>query len=146
MGKHATAQDSWFKGQRVLRTIGQVCIPAFLTFAVVLLQIIQALGLPVDSGAYGRLLAAAGFVTAIAGGLFRVMAIPAVNQWLTSIVLGSVSKSQAQNTPAAITPADPEQPAAGVPPSDASWAFELRHAPAAPARRRERQASWCMEQ
>lgn len=117
MSKHLAVQDIWFKGQRVLRTIVQVGIPAFLTFAVVLPQIIQALGLPVDSGVYGWLLAAAGFVTAIAGGLSRVMAIPAVNQWLTSIGLGSVPKGQAQNVPAAVTPADPEAPAAGTPPS-----------------------------
>lgn len=122
MSKHtATVEDIWFKGQRVLRTIVQVGIPAFLTFALVLPQIIQALGLPVDSGVYGWLLAAAGLVTAIAGGLSRVMAIPSVNQWLTSIGLGSVPKSQAQNVPAAVTPADPDQPAAGTPPSrDAS--------------------------
>lgn len=118
MSKHSTTvQDIWFKGQRVLRTIVQVGIPAFLTFAVVLPQIIQALGIPVDSGVYGWLIAAAGIVTAVAGGLSRVMAIPAVNVWLTAIGLGSVPKSQAQNTPAAVTPADPEHPAAGTPPS-----------------------------
>lgn len=121
MSKHLAVQDIWFKGQRVLRTIVQVGIPAFLTFAVVLPQIIQALGLPVDSGVYGWLLAAAGFVTAIAGGLSRVMAIPSVNQWLTAIGLGSVPKVQAQNVPAAVTPADPEQPAAGTPPSGADY-------------------------
>lgn len=118
MSKHSTTvQDIWFKGQRVLRTIVQVGIPAFLTFAVVLPQIIQALGIPVDSGVYGWLIAAAGIVTAVAGGLSRVMAIPAVNVWLTAIGLGSVPKSQAQNIPASVTPADPEQPAAGTPPS-----------------------------
>lgn len=119
--KHLAVPDIVNKGQRVLRTIVQVGIPAFLGFALVLPQIIDAAGLPVDSDLRLWLVAAAAAVTAIAGGLSRVMAIPAVNKWLTSVGLGSVPKVQAQNTPAAVTPADPEQPAAGTPPSrDAS--------------------------
>lgn len=90
-----TVQDIWYKSQRVLRTVVQVGIPAFLTFALVLPQIIAALGLPVDGPVYLWLIGAAGVVTAVAGALSRVMAIPAVNTWLTKIGLGSVPKSAA---------------------------------------------------
>lgn len=100
----------WFKTQRVLRTLVQVGIPAFLTFALVLPQIIGALGLPVDSALYLWLLTAAGVVTAVAAGLSRVMAIPAVNEWLTHIGLGSVPKA------AAVRQAQAETVAADSPP------------------------------
>lgn len=106
MSKHLDVPDIVNKGQRVLRTLFQVGIPAFLTFAVVLPQIIQALGLPVDSAVHGWLIAAAGVVTAVAAALARIMAIPAVNQWLTSIGLGSVPKSAAQNPAGAATTKD----------------------------------------
>lgn len=87
--------DIWFKTQRVFRTLVQVGIPSFLGFALVLPQIIGALGLPVDSALYLWLVGAAAAVTAVATGLSRVMAIPAVNAWLVKIGLGSVPKSEA---------------------------------------------------
>jgi predicted naringenin-chalcone synthase len=85
--------DIWFKVQRVLRTVVQVGIPAFLTFAWVLPEIIDELGLPVDSDLRLWLLGLAAGVTAVAGALSRIMAIPAVNRWLVKIGLGSVPKS-----------------------------------------------------
>lgn len=88
-----TVPDIWFKTQRVLRTIVQVGIPAFLAFALVVPQIIDALGLPVDSELRLWLVGVAGIVTAVAAALTRVMAIPTVNTWLTKIGLGSVPKS-----------------------------------------------------
>lgn len=87
------ATEIWYKAQRVLRTIVQVGIPTFLGFALVLPQIIEALGLPADSEVRLWLVAVAAIVTAVAGALSRVMAIPAVNAWLTKIGLGSVPKS-----------------------------------------------------
>lgn len=117
MSKHLAVPDIVNKGQRVLRTIVQVGIPAFLAFALVLPKIIEALGLPVDSQLYIALVAFAGAITATAGAIARIMAIPAVDRWLTSIGLGSVKKIDAQRTPAAVTPADPDQPAAGTQPS-----------------------------
>lgn len=84
--------DIWYKAQRVLRTVIQIGIPAFLTFALVLPQIIEALGLPVDSELRLWLVAVAAAITAVAGAISRVMAIPAVNAWLTKIGLGSVPK------------------------------------------------------
>lgn len=85
-----TALAIWYVAQRVLRTIVQVGIPAFLAFALVLPQIIEALGLPADSRIRLWLLAVAAIVTAVAAALTRIMAIPAVNVWLTKIGLGSV--------------------------------------------------------
>lgn len=92
----STVPAIWYATQRVLRTIVQVGIPAFLTFALVLPQIIDALGLPVDSQLRLWLVAVAAVVTAVAGALARVMAIPAVNAWLMKIGLGSVPASAVQ--------------------------------------------------
>lgn len=91
-----SVQEIWYQGQRVLRTVVQVGIPAFITFAGVLPLIIGALGLPVDSAVYLWLIAAAGIVTAVAAALSKIMAIPAVNEWLTHLGLGSVPKAAAQ--------------------------------------------------
>jgi len=88
-------QDIWFKSQRVLRTVVQVGIPAFLGFALVLPQVIDALGLPVESSLYLWMVGLAAGVTAVAAALSRLMAIPTVNLWLTNIGLGSVPKHAA---------------------------------------------------
>lgn len=90
-----SVQDIWFKSQRVIRTVIQVGIPAFITFAAVLPTIISAVGLPLDSTVYLWLVGAAAVVTAVAGALSRVMAIPAVNEWLTKIGAGSVPREVA---------------------------------------------------
>jgi len=92
--------EIWYKAQRVLRTLVQVIIPAFLGFAVVLPLIIEALGLPVDSELRLWLLLVAGGVTAVATAIARVMAIPAVNAWLIKIGLGSVPASAVYVSPA----------------------------------------------
>lgn len=93
------ATEIWYKAQRVLRTIVQVVIPAFLGFAVVLPLIIEALGLPVDSELRVWLLVVATGVTAVAAAIARVMAIPAVNAWLIKIGLGSVPASAIDTRP-----------------------------------------------
>ena len=86
-------QSIWFVSQRVLRTIVQTGVPTFIVFSAVLPQIIDALGLPVDNDVRLWLLAVAAGVTAVAGALARVMAVPAVNAWLVKIGLGSVPPS-----------------------------------------------------
>ena len=88
-----------YKAQHVLRTVVAVGIPAFLAFAVGLPEIITALGLPVDSKLYLWLIGAAAVVTAVAGAITRVMAVPGVDAWLTSVGLGSVPKTTPKNTP-----------------------------------------------
>jgi len=92
---HASTEvgNIWFVSQRVLRTIVQTGVPTFIVFAAVLPQIIDALGLPVDNDVRLWLLAVAAGVTAVAGALARVMAVPAVNAWLVKIGLGSVPQS-----------------------------------------------------
>lgn len=92
-GTVKVATEIWYKAQRVLRTLIQVVIPAFLGFAIVLPMIIEALGLPVDSELRLWLVAVAAGVSAVAAAIARVMAIPAVNAWLVKIGLGSVPKS-----------------------------------------------------
>lgn len=94
----SNVQEIWFKTQRVLRTIVAAGIPAFLSIAVVLPLIIEALGLPVSSALYGWLVGVAAAVTAVAGAITRVMAIPAVNRWLVRVGLGSVPRTAATNT------------------------------------------------
>lgn len=89
----AKATEIWYKAQRVLRTIVQVGIPAILGFALLLPQLIEALGLPVDSELRLWLVGVAAVVTAVAAAITRIMAIPAVNAWLTKIGLGSVPRS-----------------------------------------------------
>jgi predicted naringenin-chalcone synthase len=90
-------QSIWFVSQRVLRTIVQTGVPTFIVFAAVLPQIIDALGLPVDNDVRLWLLAVAAGVTAVAGALARVMAVPAVNAFLVRVGLGSVPKSTIEN-------------------------------------------------
>lgn len=85
--------EIWYKTQRVLRTAVQVGIPAFLSLALVIPQIIEALGLPVDSELRLWLVAVAAGITAVAAAITRIMAIPAVNTWLTRLGLGSVPRS-----------------------------------------------------
>lgn len=99
----AKATEIWYKSKRVLRTVVQVGIPAFLSFALVLPQLIEALGLPVDSELRLWLVGVAAAVTAVAAALSRIMAIPAVNAWLTKIGLGSVPKSAVAVRPSSIT-------------------------------------------
>jgi hypothetical protein len=106
-----SVEPIWFATQRVLRTLVQVGIPAFITLAGVLPTIISALGLPVNSTVYLWLLSAAAVLTAVAAALSRVMAIPAVNEWLTHIGLGSVPRAAAQRQAAAqqVGEVSPEQ-------------------------------------
>lgn len=101
--KNIEVDEIWFAAQRVLRTIVQVGVPAFITFAGVLPTIIDALGLPVDGKVYGVLIASAAVITAVAGALTRVFAIPAVNEFLTRFGLGSVPKSVAKEMATAKT-------------------------------------------
>lgn len=77
------------KTKRVVRTFIQVGIPAFLGFAVILPQIISALGLNLNSHVYAVLVSVAGGVTLVAGAITRIMLIPAVNKWLSKLNLGA---------------------------------------------------------
>lgn len=79
------------------RTLVQVGIPAILVFVIIVPEIIRIVldgygdALPEELRLW--LLGAAGLVTATAGVLARVMAIPAVNDWLGSLKLGAAGNN-----------------------------------------------------
>lgn len=88
-------QHPW---KATLRTIVQVGIPALLAFGVVIPQIIDIIletageTLPVEARAW--LLGAGVAVTAVAGAIAKIMALPLVNEWLTKIGLGATPKGE----------------------------------------------------
>ena len=89
-------QDIWYKGKRVIRTLFQVAA-GFIVSAPTVIQIIAAIGAD-PSTHLGMTLAAIGAATTtIAGVLARIMAVPAINQWLVNIGLGSVPKDPAKH-------------------------------------------------
>jgi hypothetical protein len=75
------------------RTVVQVGLPAFLIFAGVLPDILQTflagMGDVLPDGLRLWLLGAAAVVTALAGTLARIAAIPAVNDWLKVLRLSA---------------------------------------------------------
>jgi hypothetical protein len=75
------------------RTVVQVGLPAFLIFAGVLPEILQTvldgMGDVLPDGLRLWLLGAAAVVTAAAGTLARIAAIPAVNNWLKVLSLSA---------------------------------------------------------
>lgn len=86
----------WDATQRVLRTIVQVGIPAFLTFNLLVPQLIDALGGVLPEGAILWLNGAAAVITAVAAALSKIMAIPAVNDWLAKFKLSTVPPATAE--------------------------------------------------
>ena len=81
------------------RTLVQVGIPAILVLVVIVPEIVRIIldgygdTLPPELRLW--LVGAAGLITATAGVLARVMAIPAVNEWLSSLKLGAAGNHQA---------------------------------------------------
>lgn len=78
-----TVPDIWYKGQRVLRT-------AFTTLLTILPLIPQVIAIVQGEWAAEWLTGVAVQAVAINSALTRIIAIPAVNNWLTKIGLGSV--------------------------------------------------------
>lgn len=91
----ATTQTE-YPWKATLRTALQVGIPALITLVGVLPLIIQVildeLGEQMPDGLRLWLLGAAALLTAVAAALARIMAIPAVNAWLTALGLGATPK------------------------------------------------------
>jgi len=79
-------QDIWYKGQRVLRT-------ALTTALTVLPLIPQVIAIVQGEWSAEWLTGIAVQAVAINSALTRIIAIPAVNGWLTTIGLGSVPKA-----------------------------------------------------
>lgn len=89
----------WYKAQRVLRTIAQVILAflsAWAVVAVIAPQVLNELAAILPGPWVAWLAGVIAFVTAIAGTLSRIMAIPAVNSWLTKLGLGSAPKYATQ--------------------------------------------------
>ena len=95
MAKHAkVAVDS--VGARVKRTFLAVATTSLVVLGVlptVIEVVVDELGAHMPDGLRLWLLGAAVVVTAVATAVTRIMAIPAVNGWLTSIGFGSQPKS-----------------------------------------------------
>lgn len=76
-----------------LRTAVQVALPALLTLVVVVPAVIEVVlaefGETMPPALRLWLLGAAGFITALAVTLTRIMAIPAVNAWLSKLGLAA---------------------------------------------------------
>ena len=90
----------WFKAQRVLRTIFQVILAFLSVWAVIALvapQILNELATILPGSWVVWLTAVIAGVTAVAGALSRIMAIPVVNGWLSNLGLGSAPKFAMQN-------------------------------------------------
>lgn len=87
----------WDKTQRVLRTLIQVGIPTFLSFNIVLPQIIEALGGVLPPEALLWLNGVAAVITAAAAAITRIMLIPAVNNWLANFNLSTVPAAAAED-------------------------------------------------
>ncbi|AYN56908.1 membrane protein [Microbacterium phage Armstrong] len=95
IAKSATTQTEhpW---KATLRTLVQVGIPALIGIGVVVPEVIQIIldgfGETMSVEVRAWFLAAAAAVTAGAGVLARIMAIPLVNEFLTKIGLGAAPK------------------------------------------------------
>lgn len=80
----------WDTTQRLLRTLIQVVIPSFLAFNLVVPQLIEALGGVLPPEAILWLNAVAAGIAAVAVAIAKIMAIPAVNNWLAKFRLSTV--------------------------------------------------------
>ncbi|UVK62563.1 hypothetical protein SEA_TAYLORSIPHT_24 [Arthrobacter phage TaylorSipht] len=89
-----------------LRTVWAVAVPAFglVLFAgpAVLHILAEELGTVVPEGVTAWLLAAAGVLSALAGAVTRIMALPGVNAWLARFKLDA-------GPPAALPPSPPAE-------------------------------------
>lgn len=87
MAKYAMVPAPTNVGERVKRTALQVGVPAFVFLVVVLPSVIEVidaeLGEHLPPGFRLWMLGAATFLTAVSAAVTRIMALPAVNDWLS---------------------------------------------------------------
>jgi len=87
----------WAKTQRVFRTVFQVLtatLSVWAGFAVIAPQILDELAKILPGPWVVWLASVIAAITVVAGVLSRIMAIPAVNAWLTRVGLGTVPKRE----------------------------------------------------
>lgn len=83
-------------GKASLRTGVQAFIPAVISLVLVAPEILEALAdAPIGGEARAWLLGISGAVAAVAATLARIMAIPAVNDWLITLGLGTGTEREA---------------------------------------------------
>lgn len=88
--------EIWYKTQRVLRTIFAVLTSALAVwagFALVAPQILAELATILPGSWIAWLTGVIAAISTVAGVITRILAIPAVNNFLTKVGLGSVPKS-----------------------------------------------------
>lgn len=90
MAKHASTPPIWFPNQRVIRTVIQGVIGALPT-------VVAIIGILDDTWPAEWLAASLGLGVAIQGVLAKVMALPGVNDWLTTLGAGSVPASEVRD-------------------------------------------------
>lgn len=116
MGAHeAIAAPADFPWKRAIRTAGQVLVAAATLLAAVAAiapQVLDAVADVLPGPWVVWLTGAIAFVAALAAALARVMALPVVNGWLTSIGAGSVPASGYSS---GTEPGADEQTTAGYP-------------------------------
>lgn len=114
-GAHEKTTDPiWFPWQRVIRTAAQVLVAAATVLAAIAFvapQVLDAVSDVLPGPWVAWLTGAIAFVAALSAALARVMALPVVNTWLTSLGAGSVPAS---GYSAGTEPAE-EQTTAGYP-------------------------------
>ena len=91
MSKHAAVPVVWYPNQRVIRTVIQGVIGALPT-------VVAIVGILNDTWPAEWLAATLGLGIAIQGVLAKVMALPGVNDFLTSLGAGSVPKSAVETS------------------------------------------------
>lgn len=99
MARHARVEVSDVK-DRVKRTFLAVFTTSLVVLGVIpqaIQAIVESLGGHLPPGLTAWLLSAAVVVTGVATAVTRIMAIPAVNGWLTSIGFGSQPKNSADH-------------------------------------------------
>lgn len=101
MAKHALVPAPTNVGERVVRTLAQVGIPAFVGLVLILPDLIDLLDkelgdhLPAEFRIW--MLGVAVAITAISGFLVKAMALPRVNDWLSRWTrLGTVPPATAK--------------------------------------------------
>lgn len=112
--KNVEVQPIWYSWQRVLRT----ALTTALTLLPVIPQVVQIVQGQWDAQ---WLTVVSVQAVAINAALTKLIAIPAVNEWLTHIGLGSVPKAVAKETAAAKSP---ELQPAQFEPSDTDYRTE----------------------
>lgn len=99
MSKHAAAPEIWFKSQRVIRTVLVNLIVILPVVNISLPLVVDAFtgnGVPTEVTILVNAIVAG--ILVVTGVVTRIIAIPAVNDFLTKLGAGSVPKSAVETS------------------------------------------------